>query len=143
MYFVSLPQQATPTIADVTAIAGQHAAPRNNVPVRLVPIVLGGDGAVPAEMRKVMAIPTDYRFGACQAINYVAYSIGYKFAGACERYDRISPLPDNVGLGSSIRSIYDWISILAAQLPPGATVTIDAGARVVVVGDASLVTGAE
>ena len=121
MPFYAIPVQA-PAVA---------AAASPDTAARLLPMV--GGGTVPEALTRLMSVPDEYQYGACQAMDYVAYQAGFTFiSDSCGQFNRADALPASVGVGRALRTGYDWLSILAAQLPAGVGVVIDESIHAVI-----------
>lgn len=81
---------------------------------------------LPNDLQRVVTVPAEYKWGACQAVARVAWDIGYSFSGNCERYNRTTPLPLRYGVEAPAA---DWLNVLAHQLPPDVLINVDPSSK--------------
>lgn len=85
-----------------------------------LPMVAAAQGS---PLAKLVQVRRKYEFGACQAIDDVAWQLGYRFVGDCARFPATrDALPLPFGERASAAA---WLVGLAHQLPPGTTVRVD------------------
>jgi hypothetical protein len=83
------------------------------------------------DLDKSVSVPASYRYGACQAVNYVAWSIGWSFSGDCAPYNlKNYTQPLQLPFGQSARAA-DWLSALAHALPVGVVTRIDPDSKTI------------
>ena len=93
----------------------KQVAPQVQVPaaptIQSLPVPVG---VIDADMARLVTVPVAYQYGACQAIEDVAWRINWKFKGDCSKFAAVRALP--LPFGQAAPASF-WLTALIRQLP--------------------------
>jgi hypothetical protein len=121
MFFAPLVAPPPPAPAHVVVVSAPAPVAAPVMTPRLTPS---------GPLAQAVTVPASYQFGACQAVHYIAWDLGWHFAGQCTKYNRVAAVPLRFGAQAPAG---EWLSALAQQLPAGSRVVVDATNRSIAV----------